>query len=247
MCGFTKVKLKVMRPDAHLKFEAPDSSCSDKPKNNLFHNVRAEEIRDFRGMMWNSGMGKDDNIRHNEYLGEFVPGKGSDFKPITSMSNLYKLTMKYVAHVMQLDVAMRLLAENHLVTVTQLQRAKAQLNLTMAVVMKNNGKENTTRNPPRWSHFSAAIRPVHGLFEPLTQYKAPKTDENIMKSVAEEVEKFLDVVGLEIQQSQPLTIEKCTYMAVLFEGIQEYIYFGLREASAARMPEYDLALESMTL
>ncbi|VDN04425.1 unnamed protein product [Thelazia callipaeda] len=136
-----------------------------------------EEIKDFWGTMWNFGMAKYDDIQHNEYLEEFVPGdevdhtfpfeaefgkivsylpnwkaagldgvynfikkctslhpylhkiarricldgteqnpwfyksitylipkgvqsKGSNFRPITCMSNLYELTTKCMAHVM---------------------------------------------------------------------------------------------------------------------------------------------------
>ncbi|VDM98109.1 unnamed protein product [Thelazia callipaeda] len=36
------------------------------------HNVENEEIKKFRDMVWNSGMEKDNHIRHNEYLGEFI-------------------------------------------------------------------------------------------------------------------------------------------------------------------------------
>ena len=54
-----------------------------------------------------------------------VPTKGSDFRPITCMSNLYKLTTKCVTKVMQGIVENRdLLAENQLGTVIMGQGAK---------------------------------------------------------------------------------------------------------------------------
>ncbi|KAL6120426.1 hypothetical protein NUSPORA_02848 [Nucleospora cyclopteri] len=47
-----------------------------------------------------------------------TPSKGSDFRPITCMSNLYKLITKCVTQVMQLEIEKKgLLAENQLGTV----------------------------------------------------------------------------------------------------------------------------------
>ena len=63
-----------------------------------------------------------------------IPCKGSDFRPITCMSNLYKLTTKCVTKVMQQLVEARdLLAENQLGTVRMVQGAKEQALLNIAI------------------------------------------------------------------------------------------------------------------
>ena len=63
-----------------------------------------------------------------------TPTKGSDFRPITCMSNLYKLTTKCVTKVMQAIVENReLLAENQLGTVRMVQGAKEQALLDLAI------------------------------------------------------------------------------------------------------------------
>ena len=63
-----------------------------------------------------------------------TPKQGSDFRPITCMSNLYKLTTKCVTQVMQGMVEQRgLLAENQLGTVRMVQGAKEQAMLNTAL------------------------------------------------------------------------------------------------------------------
>lgn len=60
--------------------------------------------------------------------------KGSDFRPITCMSNLYKLTTKCVTETLQLEVERRqLLSENQMGTVRRVQGAKEQALLNIAV------------------------------------------------------------------------------------------------------------------
>ena len=62
------------------------------------------------------------------------PTKGSDFRPITCMSNLYKLTTKCVIQVLQLIVEKRgLLSENQLGIVRKVQGAKEQALLNIAI------------------------------------------------------------------------------------------------------------------
>jgi hypothetical protein len=74
-----------------------------------------------------------------------VPKKGSDFRPITCMSNLYKLTTKCVTRVMQMDVCYRsLLAENQLGTVAQVQGAKEQALLNTAINQEHKNMLKTT-------------------------------------------------------------------------------------------------------
>ena len=63
-----------------------------------------------------------------------TPKQGSDFRPITCMSNLYKLTTKCVTQVMQLVVEHRsLLSENQLGTVRMVQGAKEQNMINIAI------------------------------------------------------------------------------------------------------------------
>lgn len=60
------------------------------------------------------------------------PLKGSDYRPITCMSNLYKLMTKCVTKVMQMEVENRnLLCENQLGTVRMVQGAKEQVLLNL--------------------------------------------------------------------------------------------------------------------
>ncbi|KAF7683828.1 hypothetical protein TCON_0969 [Astathelohania contejeani] len=62
------------------------------------------------------------------------PSKGSDFRPITCMPNLYKPTTKCVTQVMQLEVERRgLLADNQLGTVRRVQGAKEQAMLNLSL------------------------------------------------------------------------------------------------------------------
>ncbi|TBU11359.1 reverse transcriptase, partial [Hamiltosporidium tvaerminnensis] len=63
-----------------------------------------------------------------------IPQRGSDYRPITCMSNLYKLTTKCVTKVVQFEVERRgLLAENQLGAVRGVQGAKEQALLNIAL------------------------------------------------------------------------------------------------------------------
>ena len=74
-----------------------------------------------------------------------VPKKGSDFRPITCMSNLYKLTIKCVTCVIQLVVEQRgLLSENQLGTVRLVQGAKEQAMINIAINKAACNKLKTT-------------------------------------------------------------------------------------------------------
>ena len=71
------------------------------------------------------------------------PDKGGDFRPITCMSNLYKLTTKCVTQIMQLLVESRgLLSENQLGTVRMVQGAKEQALINIAI---NKNYQNTLK------------------------------------------------------------------------------------------------------
>ena len=74
-----------------------------------------------------------------------VPTQGSDFRPITCMSNLYKLTTKCVMKVSQELVENRgLLAENQLGTVRRVQSAKEQAMINIAIHKFNKNSLKTT-------------------------------------------------------------------------------------------------------
>ncbi|TBU01679.1 reverse transcriptase, partial [Hamiltosporidium magnivora] len=63
-----------------------------------------------------------------------IPRRGSDYRPITCMSNLYKLTTKCVTKVVQIEVERRcLLAENQLEAVKGVQGVKEQTLLNIAL------------------------------------------------------------------------------------------------------------------
>jgi len=63
-----------------------------------------------------------------------IPIQGSDYRPITCMSNLYKLTTKCVTKLMQAIVEQRnLLSENQLGTVRMVQGAKEQSMINIAI------------------------------------------------------------------------------------------------------------------
>ncbi|TBU13199.1 reverse transcriptase [Hamiltosporidium tvaerminnensis] len=63
-----------------------------------------------------------------------IPQRGSDYRPITCMFNLYKLTTKCVTKIVQIEVKRRgLLAENQLGAVRGVQGAKEQALLNIAL------------------------------------------------------------------------------------------------------------------
>ncbi|VDN07191.1 unnamed protein product [Thelazia callipaeda] len=214
--------------------------------------------------MWNYELGKNDDIRDNEYLEKFVPdceahdtsrkctslhpdlykivricldeeqnpwfykgtsclipkgvpSKDSDLSPITCLSNLYKLTTKCVAHVMQLDVAMRkLLADHQLGTVTQVQDAKEQAMLNLAVCKEHGNQLYIT-----WHDIKKALDSVNYEYlikciEGLTCHRG-----SAVKSVT--------------------NTEVCAHKAVLLEGTQGYKYLEVVEdmTSAPIRESYD--------
>ena len=74
-----------------------------------------------------------------------IPKRGSDFRPITCMSNLYKITTKCVSKIMQLETEMRgLITENQLGTVSQVQGAKEQVLINIAINKEHHNKLRTT-------------------------------------------------------------------------------------------------------
>lgn len=72
------------------------------------------------------------------------PREGSDFRPITCMSNLYKLTTKCVTSILRLEVEGRnLLSENQLGTVRFAQGAKEQAMINKAINKANDNRLKT--------------------------------------------------------------------------------------------------------
>ena len=107
-----------------------------------FHEILYEVIRNIclNGISQNSWFYK--GITY--LIPKGTPTKGSDFRPITCMSNLYKLTTKCVTEVMTLEVESRgLLSENQLGTVRRVQGAKEQALLNIAI-NKEHGNELKT-------------------------------------------------------------------------------------------------------
>ncbi|VDN04113.1 unnamed protein product [Thelazia callipaeda] len=68
----------------------------------------------------------------------------------------------------------------------------------------------------------------HLLF--VDDLKLLATEEDIMKATSEEVQKFFEIVGLEVNPTKSATnTELCADMAVLLEGTQGYKYLGIME------------------
>jgi hypothetical protein len=110
-----------------------------------------------------------------------IPKKGSDFRPITCMSNLYKLTTKCVTKVMQAIVENRdLLAENQLGTVRMVQGAKEQALLNLAI---NKHYSNTLKTA--WIDVKKAFDSVDHIYliKCLEKYSFPPWILNFLKGI----------------------------------------------------------------
>ncbi|TBU20518.1 reverse transcriptase [Hamiltosporidium tvaerminnensis] len=93
-----------------------------------------------------------------------IPRRGSDYRPITCMSKLYKLTTKCVTKVVQLEVERRgLLAENQLGAVRGVQGAKEQALLNIVL-----NKEYGNNLKATWIDVKKAYDSIDHAF--LTQY-----------------------------------------------------------------------------
>ena len=134
---------------------------------------------------------KDICIKNNEQENWFYKGitylipkgcaiKGSDFRPITCMSNLYKLTTKCVTEVMTMEVESRsLLSENQLGTVRKVQGAKEQALLNISI-NKEHGNELKTM----WIDVKKAFDSVKHdyLIECIERLNFPVWIVNFLKS-----------------------------------------------------------------
>jgi len=110
-----------------------------------------------------------------------TPTKGSDFRPITCMSNLYKLTTKCVTKVMQMVVENRdLLADNQLGTVRMVQGAKEQALLNIAI-NKHYGNSLKTA----WIDVKKAFDSVDHIYliKCLEKYNFPLWILNLLKDI----------------------------------------------------------------
>ena len=110
-----------------------------------------------------------------------TPTKGSDFRPITCMSNLYKLTTKCVTKVMQAIVENRdLLAENQLGTVRMVQGAKEQALLDLAI---NKAYGNGLKTA--WVDVKKAFDSVDHIYliKCLEKYNFPPWIVNFLKDI----------------------------------------------------------------
>jgi len=109
------------------------------------------------------------------------PNKGSDFRPITCMSNLYKLTTKCVTKVMQAIVENRdLLADNQLGTVRMVQGAKEQALLNVAINKYYNNSLKTA-----WIDVKKAFDSVDHIYliKCLEKYNFPLWILNFLKDI----------------------------------------------------------------
>ncbi|KAL6120501.1 hypothetical protein NUSPORA_02765 [Nucleospora cyclopteri] len=110
-----------------------------------------------------------------------TPSKWSDFRSITCMSNLYKLTTKCVTQVMQLEVKKRgLLAENQLSTVRKVQGAKKQALLNLAL-----NKEHGNQLKPAWIDVKKAYNSVDHdfLIQCTNKFNFPKWITRFLESI----------------------------------------------------------------
>ena len=110
-----------------------------------------------------------------------VPSKGSDFRPITCMSNLYKLTTKCVTKVIQGIVEHReLLADNQLGTVRMVQGAKEQALLNLCVNREYGNSLKTA-----WIDVKKAFDSVDHVYliKCLEKYNFPSWIVNFLKDI----------------------------------------------------------------
>ena len=110
-----------------------------------------------------------------------IPSKGSDFRPITCMSNLYKLTTKCVTKVIQEIVENRdLLAENQLGTVRMVQGAKEQALLNIAINKSYGNKLKTA-----WIDVKKAFDSVDHIYliKCLEKYNFPLWIYKFLKDI----------------------------------------------------------------
>ena len=110
-----------------------------------------------------------------------IPKKGSDFRPITCMSNLYKLTTKCVTKVIQGIVENRdILADNQLGTVRMVQGAKEQALLNLAI-NKHYGNSLKTA----WIDVKKAFDSVDHIYliKCLEKYSFPPWILNFLKDI----------------------------------------------------------------
>ncbi|TBU10378.1 reverse transcriptase [Hamiltosporidium tvaerminnensis] len=93
-----------------------------------------------------------------------IPRRGSDYRPITCMSNLYKLTTKCVTKVVQIEVERRgLLSENQLGAVRGVQGAKEQDLLNIGI-----NKEYGNNLKATWIDVKKAYESIDHAY--LSQY-----------------------------------------------------------------------------
>ncbi|VDM99038.1 unnamed protein product [Thelazia callipaeda] len=135
-------------------------------------------------------------------------------QPITCVSNPYKLITKCVALFKQLYVAMRrLLADNQLGTVTQVQGSIEQALLNLTVCKKHGNQLYTT-----WYDIKKALGSVNYryLIKCIERLNVPSWSAEI---VASEVNPA--------KSANNTSTEVCADKAAFSEGTQEYKYLGI--------------------
>ncbi|TBU10069.1 reverse transcriptase, partial [Hamiltosporidium tvaerminnensis] len=185
-----------------------------------------------------------------------IPRRGSEYRSITCMSNLYKLTTKCVTKVVQLEVERRgLLAENQL-------EAQALLNIALNKEYGNNLKATWIDKIDRGILQGDSLSPLlfvlcmdplsrklnekytkvtvqtdaeshstnHLLF--IDDLKLLAKDSSTLSAMTGEAKEFLEVIGLEINKEKSATNDTCCEdTATLLKGISVYKYLGIIEDS----------------
>ncbi|TBT96905.1 hypothetical protein CWI36_3282p0010, partial [Hamiltosporidium magnivora] len=168
-----------------------------------------------------------------------IPRRGSDYRPITCMLDLYKLTTKCVTKVVQLEVERQgLLAEN------QLGAVKAYDSIDHAYLTQC--IENL--NLPDWIlKFIEVIISKWKIEISLGPEKI--MNQKIQRGILQgdslspllfvlcidplnEAKEFLEAIGLEINKEKSATNDTCCEdTAILLEGVSVYKYLGIIEDS----------------
>ncbi|TBU09088.1 reverse transcriptase, partial [Hamiltosporidium tvaerminnensis] len=187
----------------------------------------------------------------HKYLYDIVKVICSDYRPITCMSNLYKLTTKCVTKVVQIEVERRgYLAENQLGAVRGVQGAKEQALLNIAL-----NKEYGNNLKVTWIDVKKAYDLIDHAYltqcidnfnlpdwilkfisrklnEKYTKVTLLAKDSSTLSAMTGEEKEFLEVIGLEINKEKSATNDTCCEdTATLLEGVSVYKYLGIIEDS----------------
>ncbi|TBU19956.1 reverse transcriptase, partial [Hamiltosporidium tvaerminnensis] len=148
--------------------------------------------------------------------------KGSDYRPITCMSNLYKLTTKCVTKVVQIEVKRRgLLAENQLGAVRGWDLQGDSLSPLLFVLcmdpLSRKLNEKYTKRTVQTDAKSHSTN--HLLF--IDDLKLLAKDSSTLSAMTGEAKEFLEVIGLEINKEKSAKNDTCCVSVYKYLGIIE--------------------------